>query len=53
MEKIQAWKYSNLFWYFGHIFLLQYRIDLIIAAKQRGLKDIKLFSLPKLQNLAY
>ena len=24
MEKILAWKYSDKFWYFGHIFLLQY-----------------------------
>ena len=40
-------------WYFGHIFLLRYRIDLILVAMERGHKDLKLCSLPKLQNLPY
>ena len=53
MEKILAWKYSNQFWYFGNIFLLQYCIDLIIAAMKRGIKDQKLFSLLKIQNMLY
>ena len=52
-EKILTWKYSDQFWYFGHIFLLQYRIDLILAVKERGLEDLKLCSLQKLQNLQY
>ena len=32
-------------------FLLQYWIDLILAATERGLEDLKFYSLPKLQNL--
>ena len=53
MEKILAWKYSDQFWYFGHICLLRYWIDLILMAMERGLEDLKLCSLPKLQNLRY
>ena len=53
LEKILTWKYSDQFWYFGHIFLLRYRIDLILAAKERGLEDLNLCSLQKLQNLQY
>ena len=48
LEKILTWKFYDQFWYFGHIFLLQYRIDLILAATERGLEDLKLCSLPKL-----
>ena len=51
MEKILAWKYSNQFWYFGHILLLQYRIDLILMAMEIGLENLKHCSLTKLQNL--
>jgi len=32
-------------------FLLQYWIDLILAALERGLEDLKFYSLPKLQYL--
>ena len=53
IEKILTWKYSKQFWYFGHIFLLQYRIDLILAATEKGLKDLKFCSLPKLHNMSY
>ena len=53
LEKILTWKYSDQFWYFGHIFLLRYLIDLILAATERGLEDLKLCSLQKLQNLQY
>ena len=53
MEKIRAWKYSDQFLYLGHIFLLRYRIDLILAATERELEDLKLCSLMKLQNLQY
>ena len=53
MEKILAWKYSNEFWYFGHIFLLWYRINLILMVTERGLEDLKLCGLPKFQNLPY
>jgi len=35
MEKILPWKYFDQFWYFGHIFLLRYWIDLILAATKR------------------
>ena len=53
MEKILAWKYSDQFWYFGHIFLLRYLINLLLAATEIELKDLKLRSLPKFQNLSY
>ena len=47
-KKVLAWKYSNWFWYFDHIFLLQHWIYLILAATERGREDIKLCSLPEL-----
>ena len=53
MEKVLAWKYFDQFWYFGHIFLLRYWIDLILVATEKGLNDIKLYSLSKLQNLLF
>ena len=53
MEKILAWKYSDQFWYFGHIFLLRYLINLLLTATEIELKDLKLHSLPKFQNLLY
>ena len=52
-KKILTWKYSDQFWYFSHIFLLRYQIDLILMATKKGLEDLKLFSLPKLHNLPF
>ena len=52
-KKILAWKYFDQFWYFGHIFLLRYLINLLLAAIEIELKDLKLCSLPKFQNLLY
>ena len=44
------WKYSVQSWYFGHIFILRYWIELTLMTTEGKLEYLQLFSLPKIHN---
>ena len=51
--KILIWKHPALFQYFCHNFLHKYLIDLILAATERRLEDLQLFSSPQIPEKSF